>query len=307
MRCTRNICGMHQGQICIVDYTTLTDKLVEVFVAPDMDLINGETMHSREYLSWRKLSVKISPGHILSFNGDSLRRTQFPLVNYVAMTIHKLMGDTFRLLATAISQSEKKFSLWPISQLYVIVSRVCFLRHLYFVGNKIETLNAIRHILQKRNLIEERLFNFFQALQRSESSASGPTEIETPQYLTRHLIVPETDHGFCFMLVSLKDKSYKTFHVSHTDKSLSEQLRILNSTEVQSMYLYTNQPWAVGFFFWCFKSSAERKHVFQLMKGIQVKETELDYNLFKQKCHDALCEFPHLKMIVCGNITDTTD
>ena len=54
MRCTRNICGMHQGQTCVVGYTTLTDQLVEVFVAPDMDLINNETMQSREYLSWRK-------------------------------------------------------------------------------------------------------------------------------------------------------------------------------------------------------------------------------------------------------------
>ena len=73
----------------------------------------------------------------------SLRRNQFPLANFIAITIHKLMRDAFTLLATSISSILPENGLWLISQLYVLVGRVKQLNQLFFIGNKDDALNAI--------------------------------------------------------------------------------------------------------------------------------------------------------------------
>ena len=65
----------------------------------------------------------------------SVRRTQIPVTNYVSLTCHKLMGDTFPKIATQLSVEEKKYTLWLASQLYVIISRVRDLRNVIFVGD----------------------------------------------------------------------------------------------------------------------------------------------------------------------------
>ena len=72
------------------------------------------------------------------------------------------MGDTFTLLATAISSiTSSENGLWLISQLYVLVSRVKYLNQLFFIGSKEDTLIAIDALLRKRNLNEERLYKLF--------------------------------------------------------------------------------------------------------------------------------------------------
>ena len=53
----------------------------------------------------KKTKVRSSPAYIHKWKVNSLRRTQFPLATYVALTIRKLMGDTFTLMTSAISAS----------------------------------------------------------------------------------------------------------------------------------------------------------------------------------------------------------
>ena len=252
MRATRNFEGMHQGQLCVLDLTSITQSSVNVYVAPTLDSVNDETIANEVFVNWKRIIVRKTPGFIYGFKGNSLRRIQFPLINYVALTVHKLMGDTFLRLATAISRKEGKYCLWLISQIYVIISRVKYLRDLYIVGDKSEICNAIKEILTRRSLQEERLFEIFESL-RVVSKHCGVSKIATPKYLQRFFDVPETENGFLFVLVSLKDKEIKTFFIGQTNSSLADELKKINSTETISNRLYNAQPWAMGFSFGVFR------------------------------------------------------
>ena len=79
-------------------------------------------------------------------------------MNFVALTTHKLMGDTFDKLATSISATDKSYALWMTAQNFVIVSRVKQLKKLIFVGDKTATLSAIKTLFQQRDRKEEHVF-----------------------------------------------------------------------------------------------------------------------------------------------------
>ena len=53
----------------------------------------------------------------MSMETTTVRRTQLPVNNYVTLTIHKLLGDTFGKLKSQISVTESKYNLWMASQL----------------------------------------------------------------------------------------------------------------------------------------------------------------------------------------------
>ena len=161
MRATRNFDVMHHGQLCVLEFSSITQSSVYVYVAPTLDSVNDGTISNEVFVNWKRIIVRKTPGFVYGFKGNSLRRIQIPLINYVALTVHKPMGDTF---LTAISRKEGKYCLWLISQIYVIISRVKYLRELYIVGDKSETCNAIKEILARRSLQEERLFEIFESL-----------------------------------------------------------------------------------------------------------------------------------------------
>ena len=112
-RATRNMTGIKQGQVCVVEYFSLTDDSVSVYVAPTIESLCEEVIENGAFLKWKRILIRKTPGFVIYWTGKSLRRNQFPLANYVALTIHKLMGDTFTLLATAIcSITSSENSLW---------------------------------------------------------------------------------------------------------------------------------------------------------------------------------------------------
>ena len=300
MRATQNISGMQQGQICVVDYETLTDCHVSVYLSPSLDSVTQETIVNQQYLHWKKITVKKQSGFVQNYFRNSVRRVQFPLANYVALTVHKLMGDTFVKLATALSSVERKFSLWLISQLYVIISRVKYLNQLFFVGDKRETLDAIRCILRRRSLPEERLYTLFCSLKNAAGNHVGPVEIESPSYLRNHFEVPETPNGYVYVLVSTRHSNF-TYFMSECGK-LSDELREINSTAIASdKFLYSNQPWSVGFFFWNFNDEADRKDVLKKIKMVQ-NISNLSFDELKNACQNELLSKPYVKFCVCGRL-----
>ena len=92
-------------------------------------------LEHEEYLNWRTMTLSKQTGFVQPFKKNSIRRCQMPLMNNVAMTTHKLMGDTFDKLATSISAMASSYALWMTSQVFVTVSRVKQLKNLTFVGN----------------------------------------------------------------------------------------------------------------------------------------------------------------------------
>lgn len=231
--------------------------------------MTSEALERGEHLQWPRERLSKTAGFTHPYTGSSLRRVQFPVVNYVALTIHKLMGDTFSSIATSVSDVESRYGLWLSAQIYVILSRVRQLSRVFFVGDKKETLAAIRTVLLRRSMHDERINELFSVL-RSNQASPRTTAVRVPSlsYIRNHFSVPETENGFVFLLVSLKDENLKTFHVGETEESLASQLRHLNSSEVsQKMYLF--QPWAMAAFMWQFDDENHR---------IAVKE-EIEYFL----------------------------
>ena len=301
LRATQNLDHIQQGQLCVLDYNSVRANAIQVYVAPNLESVTEEALDNGDFLFWRKITLSKTPGYVQAFKRSSIRRTQFPVVNYVSLTVHRLMGDTFVKLATALSKNERKFALWLVSQFYVIVSRVKYLRQLFFVGLKPETLDAIRDILSKRSLAEERLFQFFLQL-RQAATSQVRVPIEGPKYLRNHFDVPKTPNGYVYLMVSIRSMVFNIFYAGETDDSLSEALRTLNSiNECISNEIRTNQPWAVGFFFWNFRNSRERQFVLLTLKNV-IRTTDYSYEMLKNYCLFALRDLNHIKMCLCGRV-----
>ena len=301
MRATQNLDGIQQGQLCILDFNSVTNNTISVYVAPAIEAVNEDCLNNGDFLFWRKITLRKTAGYVQNYRRSSIRRIQFPVINYVALTVHRLMGDTFLKLATEISSVEKKFTLWLISQLYVIISRVKYLIQLFFIGNKEETLTAVRDILMKRDLREERLFKLFLQLRRA-AIQNTPGVIEGPCYLRSHFEVPKTANGYVFVLVSVRTMTFQKFYAGETSEGLSEFLRRLNSTdERNSRMIRAHQPWAVGFFYWNFNHEDERIYACQTIERI-LENNDNSYQVLLNHCNFALRHMSHIKACVCGRV-----
>ena len=146
---------------------------------------------------------------------------QIPLVNFVAMTSHKLMGDTFDKLATSISATDSSYALWMTSRIFVIVSRVKQLKNLTFVGDKSATLNAIKALFEQRDFREERMFGLLDKIRNNRKSAClQAINIPRMSFVPFNKHIPQTPSGFVDLLVSVNPKSPSTFYVGQTSRPL---------------------------------------------------------------------------------------
>ena len=152
---------LSQGQVGVVHEVPTGDS-VTVYIPDtsggDVDITQAMLDHE-DYLNWRSVTLSRQTDFVQSFRKNSVRRIQIPLMNNVAMTTHKLMGDTFDKLVTSISTTDSSYALWMTSQVFVLVSRVKQLKNLTFVGDKTTTLGAIKSIFENSDLREERLFS----------------------------------------------------------------------------------------------------------------------------------------------------
>ena len=150
----------------------------------------------------------------------------------MAANCHRLLGDEFPRIATAISVTESKYALWLPAQVFVIGSRVSALNCITFVGHKQNTLNAFRTVLHTRNLHEERVYNFFTKL-RDSADYQVPVEIPCTPFMMSHFNVPRTNEGFVFVLLSMRDTILCTYHVRETEDALTAYLRRCNGSEME--------------------------------------------------------------------------
>ena len=74
----------------------------------------------------------------------------------------------------------------------------------------------------------------------------------------------------------MKDQTWKTLVIRKCNTSLSEELRNVNSTE-ETEELYVNQPWAIGFFVWNFRSEEERLACFA--EVVELRNLNVDKNV----------------------------
>ena len=72
------------------------------------------------------------------------KRKQYGLKHHVTSTIHAAMGDTLSSMATEISCNNSNFKMWDKGQMIVILSQTRLAKDTIFVGNKNDTLNALK-------------------------------------------------------------------------------------------------------------------------------------------------------------------
>ena len=299
LRLTRNLESSSQGDLFVLDFDNCTERNLSLYKAPNPSHITKECLDRELYKNWPKITVTKTAGFTFGTHNGSVRRVQFPFSNYVALTVHKLMGDTFANLATSISSTESMYSLWLTSQIYVIISRVRRLSSLHFVGTAAQTMDAIAKVLSTKHLHEESIYHFMNKLKNQDKSPIA-TVVPCTMYLRHHFEVPATENGFIFVLVSLADTSFSTFSLHETSGSLSEALREMNSTRESA--LLDGQPWAMGLFVWRFKSICNRQYCFKIILE-QVRLTNSTFPALKDSIQRILNDyFAHLSICITGEL-----
>ena len=298
--------NISQGQVAIIHELPTQSNALHLYIPPwnvDSTNITPETIASEFYLAWRKITVYKTQGFIQYYKSNSVRRIQYPLMNFVAMTVHKLMGDTLSKLATSISMWDATYSLWLVSQLFVIISRVKQLHNLTFVGCKRATLAAIHSLLLKNDRREQHLFDILQNLRNRDECLPAPA-ISTSvfSYVPFHREIPATEHGYLYPLVSLADDKLKTFYAGQTNQPLLACLAEHNSGNGPAV---TDQPhllpWAIAAFAFNFSSAAIRNRFLLCIQhnmDVQKFSTLSTAIAFIERKLQA--EAPNVRFCVCG-------
>ena len=116
---------LSQGHVGVV-HDVPTGDSVTLYVPDSRSgeaTITPEMLQREEYLTWRTDFDQAN--RVRASFQEKLRRTNAdPFMNVVALTTHKVMGDTFDKLPTSISATDNSYALWMTSQNFVIVSRV---------------------------------------------------------------------------------------------------------------------------------------------------------------------------------------
>ena len=218
---------------------------IDVIVAPPgvrkFPPRNSQGMYMFYENGWFDVSLYKQSGFVNNFHGSSIRRTQFPLKNFMAMTIHKAMGETIGKIITKIDCFEREYCLWEREQLYVLVSRVQNLGDITFLGDKHVTLEAIRRLLTQSSQWDEFTERLVNTASNQPSSSFNLANLSP--FTPRKIELPPGEVGFVYLLVSTKDVT--STYVGQTS-DLRRRLREHNSGS--GSYL-TNQihlrPWGV--------------------------------------------------------------
>ena len=224
------------------------------------------------------------------------RRKQYPLNYNICSTAHKAMGETLPSIATRIEDGSH-YQLWDRNQLLVIISRVQSLDRIYFVGDWLKTIRALRKIL----LIECPLTKLQSEILTRMDILNDPTIRIIPPTRSRFMRflecdVPAVDVGFVYLFSSAKSKDVIKFgHCENIQKKIKELHSHSNAV---------SDPYApyilIGYFCGFFGDVGDERNQSDRMRLCDAIQRDIYVNtigLFrmldhiKEKCH-ALCGNP---------------
>ena len=190
---------------------------------------------------WFEIVLHKQAGFVHNFKGSSIRRTQFPLKNFMAMTVHKSMGETIGKVVTRIDCFDRAYCLWEKEQLYVLVSRVQNLKDLTFLGDRETTLTSIKRLLGQTAQWDEYTEKLVETACNQETVVFDLAK--TSPFKPRKVEVPNGDVGFVYLLVSTKDVS-----VSYVGETSNIKLRLREHNSGDGSFLTNKKhlrPWGV--------------------------------------------------------------
>ena len=245
LRGTCNIPNLNvsQGQMCVFKSFDGSKKIEVIVASPGVRKIpssNEIGQHGFNENGWFEIVLHKQAGFVHSFKGSSLRRTQFPLKNFMAMTIHKAMGETIGKVVTKIDCFEAEYCLWEKEQLYVLVSRVQNLKDLTFVGDRETTIITIKRLLGQTAQWDEYTEKL---VQTACNQAPVVFDIANTSFKPRKVDIPPGDVGFVYLLVSTKDIS-----VSYVGETCNIKRRLREHNSGDGSFLTNKRhlrPWGV--------------------------------------------------------------
>lgn len=195
-------------------------KKIKVLAAPPglKEILYNKEKSKDEYILEGYVEVKVGvPVTRTKYLSNHIQATrkQYGLRHRVTGTIHSIMGDTLERLACQISILKKLFKLWDKAQLVVLVSRTRDPANIIFVGNKSETLRALKEILLLRSQWTEHIERILNIITINKKEETNTTErsiqsrvltMEDFPYTIRNVSLPNCRSGFVYMLYSKKKK-----------------------------------------------------------------------------------------------------
>ena len=178
-----------------------------------------------------EISIGICPDrtHSMSYNMQA-KRKQYGLKHHVTSTIHAAMGDTLYSMATEISSKNDKFKMWDKGQMIVILSRTHIAMQSIFVGDKRETLRALKELLIRKTQWTDYMEMILEIITVRESGEmrSGRSVMNTDTFPYRicDMSLPQCNTGYVYMLLSLEDKKF--VYIGMTN-SIRERIKQHNS------------------------------------------------------------------------------
>ena len=194
-------------------------KKIKVLCAPpgwkDLSFDINE-VSKEEILSWGFTEVSVGPppqNPLALKNNMRAKRKQYGLQHRVTNTIHGAQGLTLHKMATEISSADPDFHIWDKGQLIVILTRTKFAKDSIFVGNKQETLDALKTILLTRTQWTDYIEHVLNVITVNESTNTERRDIRIMShndypFRICDLSLPSTRTGFVYFLISVKDRSF---------------------------------------------------------------------------------------------------
>ena len=196
---------------------------VNILVAPPgIKDIDFDTNSSKEFyvnLGFREVKVGIAPERTVPLKRDiQAKRKQYGLRHRVTSTIHAAQGETLSSMATEISLNDPLFRLWDKGQLVVILSRTKTAKDTIFVGNKADTIEALKSILTKKTQwcdYIERVLELITINSDTNANTTNQHENylplmsqETYPFRICDISLPQCRTGFVYFLLSVKQRTF---------------------------------------------------------------------------------------------------
>ena len=221
------------------------------------EVVFDPNLTKEEYLQrgFVEITVGTAPDRTQYLTGNKQgKRKQYGLKHHVTSTIHAAMGDTLSTMATEISLSHTNFKMWDKGQMVVILSRTKKAQDSIFVGDKHDTLAALKHLLTRKTQWTDYMDDVLELItvKNPISQEVSPATTQTSRrimnpssfpYRICDVILPQCNTGYVYMLLSMKDTNY-----TYIGKTLSIRRRIqehnsgTGSTSTEPLHL---RPYAL--------------------------------------------------------------
>ncbi|KAF4650251.1 hypothetical protein FOL47_001334, partial [Perkinsus chesapeaki] len=235
--------AFHQSQLCVVRQLPENEGSFTVRVAPPGRRNIPRTEQEFIDQGWQELTISKVFTIPQRLEGTmKVRREQYPIRHYIASTIHKVMGDTLGMVATEISDRRSAYKLWLKSQLYVIISRVRAMAHIYFVGNIAETMNAVRTLLAQSTQWDGYVRHVVGIL-TGGALAPPVIQLNIRPFRPRDTPIPADIRGYVYIIVSTEHTSVSYIGQTENLRRRIDEHNSRSGTRFTALAQF--QPWAL--------------------------------------------------------------